>query len=176
MGPSVTRAPLPPGFRGHSGQWLANGWRSGSFAMTQSRLYATLMMFERPTALDRIGANVNANIAATVIRQGAYADDGTGWPGALLFDAGTIDAATTGAKSITIAQNVPSRWWLVQVAQGGAPSVQGMTAPLFPQPFGNLDELGGGLYIDGITGALPATFGTPSIHNGLLGRNAVRVA
>ena len=52
-------------------------------------------------------------------RLGIYSDAGTGFPGAVLLDAGTIDVTSTGVKEITISQAVTAGlYWLSATPQG----------------------------------------------------------
>jgi hypothetical protein len=79
----------------------------------------------RSGTLDRIGCHhlsvVTANESA---RFGIYNDNGNGYPGSLLLDAGTIDFGTaSGGKYITISQTVTAGlYWLVAARQGSAGS------------------------------------------------------
>jgi hypothetical protein len=60
-----------------------------------------------------------AGDTTAVARLGIYEDDGTGYPGALLLDAGTVDTTSTGTKSIVISQAVtPGLYWLGLAPQG----------------------------------------------------------
>lgn len=77
--------------------------------------------------LDRIGIEVTgAGGVGSVIRLGLYADNGEGFAGALILDAGTVDSTGTGVKEITVSQAVSAGlYWLAYVAQvGTAPTVR----------------------------------------------------
>jgi len=80
-----------------------------------------------PTAktIDRIGAEVtSAGESGSVVRLGIYNDDGTGYPGALLLDAGTIDGTSATVQPITISQAVNAGlYWFVAAVQA-APTTQ----------------------------------------------------
>ena len=100
---------------------------------------------------------MNVGEATSVIRLGVYGHDtSTDRPGALIVDGGTIDASTTGLKTVTIGASIPlGIVWIGGVAQtasstmrvyGGNPYVlripgdangatagQGITAPLSPE-------------------------------------------
>lgn len=127
---------------------------------------APLLLFSG--TLDRIGVAVTTAAGAGgggVVRLGIYSDDGTGRPGTLILDAGTVDATTTGVKEITISQAVTRGvYWLVAVPQvdgcalrtvsSSAMQVTTTTAPdtAITAPALRL----------AITGALPATASAPT--------------
>jgi hypothetical protein len=75
---------------------------------------------------DRIGVRVTTAVASSTVTLMIYSHDPTtGFPGALLLNAGTIDSSTTGAKEITISQALPAgRIWLAGMSLGGAPTLQ----------------------------------------------------
>lgn len=80
--------------------------------------------------IDAIGIAVTTGAATSTIRLGIYADDGTGYPGTLLLDAGTVDSSGTGHKEIILPSPVTlpaGLYWLVGVAQGGAPTVRAIS-------------------------------------------------
>lgn len=69
----------------------------------------------RTITVDRIGFNcTSAGVAGTAPRLGIYESDSNGLPGALLLDAGTVAATTTGGKEITISQQLDGDkvYWL----------------------------------------------------------------
>jgi hypothetical protein len=72
-----------------------------------------------------------AGAAGAVLRLGILSDDGTGYPGALLLDAGTVDATTTGVKSIAISQALtPGVYWIGVVPQGAISTVRAVASPM----------------------------------------------
>jgi hypothetical protein len=109
---------------------------------------------------------VNVTVAGTsgvaLTRLGIYSDNGSGYPGSLLVDAGTVASDTTGWKTVTISQSLaPGIYWLVAVTQGAPAAVPTYTAiashPIMlattftaSVPFG---------YTMSATGALSGTFG-----------------
>lgn len=116
--------------------------------------------------IDAIGIAVTTGAATSTVRLGIYADDGTGYPGALILDAGTVNSTTTGHKEIVLSTPIllpAGLYWLVGVAQGGAPTVRSISqSAVFP--VGNTTTAGthnGASYLQaGVTGALPAAFTT----------------
>ncbi len=126
----------------------------------------------QPTSFDKIGVEVTTAVAASAVRLGIYADNGRGNPGARIVDAGTVDSSTTGAKELTIAVTLqPGLYWLVSVAQGGAPTLRALNGTLYPVGAGSLATAtgSGGIFTGLITaagsvpGALPSAY--PAISN-----------
>lgn len=76
--------------------------------------------------LSRIGAEIQtAGEAGSKLRLGIYSDDGTGQPGTLLLDAGTIAGDSNTVQEITINQAItPGMYWI-----GGAVQVVSVTQP-----------------------------------------------
>lgn len=81
-----------------------------------------------------IAVKVDA-IAGTGARLAIYADDGDGYPGSLLLDAGTVSTTTTGWKEVAINITLePGVYWLARntdggVAFGGFPASALMVCP-----------------------------------------------
>lgn len=97
------------------------------------------VMFGRSFSLDRIGVEVTTLAAATVMRLGLRADDGTFKPGNLITEwtaGGTIDVSTTGIKELTISTAFTAfiRYWLCYKVEGANVGMRGITAgwPAFP--------------------------------------------
>ena len=74
----------------------------------------------RTTTFSKIGAEVTAaGDSGSVLRIGIYADDGTGYPGALVLDAGTIAGdAIAVAEIATSFTLTPGLYWVGAVVQG----------------------------------------------------------
>jgi hypothetical protein len=131
--------------------------------------YMTAMPLYVPACtIDRIGAEVTvAGTAGSVVRLGIYADSGSMTPGALILDAGTIDATTTGYKEITISQALSAGFvWFVACVQvaaatirvtGSTPYVLSHTSSLSAAIINGMSSS-----VSTTTGALPSTFGTLS--------------
>jgi hypothetical protein len=105
-------------------------------------------------------------VASSTIRLGIYGDS-NGSPGSLLVEAGAIDSSTTGFKELTISQTLaPGRYWIAAVAQGGTPTVDIITgmSPYVGKPSGASGHTTA-YHITGVSGALPASFGTPADSN-----------
>lgn len=132
--------------------------------------------------ISQLGAEFTvAGDAPSVFRLGVYADDGTGYPGALLVDAGSISTGTgnagtvatggtPGAYAVTLGTPLvltPGLYWLAGVVQG-VTSVQptlrtGFFGSTFSGAAVTLSSItGGGLVVgysqSSVTGALPANW------------------
>lgn len=77
------------------------------------------IVFDSSKTLDRVSLEVTTLAASAKVRLAIWANS-SGLPGALLLDAGQIDAATTGEKSITISQPVVAGtvYWFSATTQG----------------------------------------------------------
>ncbi len=121
------------------------------------------------TRFTAMGLEVVSGTASNVIRLGVRYDNGNGYPGTLLVDAGTIDAATLGFKAATSFDQTltPGRWWLtatLQVATGSTVRTRPVDNFL---GFANSASSNAGCYAQsGITGALPASFSTTIVTSG----------
>jgi hypothetical protein len=109
-----------------------------SAALPADTCAASPFAVPRPTELDQMYLDVTAAAAGSTIRLGIYADDGTGRPGALVLDAGTIDSATIGTKALAISVTLPpGLYWLTAAARGGSPVIRtlnGQSGAFIPQP------------------------------------------
>ena len=76
---------------------------NNSYAVSRSpgHLSCAPFLVSSRTRFDRIAIHVNTGAAGATIALGIYGDV-DGFPGPLLLNAGTVNAATSGAKSITI--------------------------------------------------------------------------
>jgi hypothetical protein len=142
------------------------GGRKAITTVPKSLTAAPFWVSEAQT-FDRIGCEITGKGAAgSVVRLGVYADDGSGKPGALVLDAGTVPGDVSGPKEIAIRQTLHAGlYWLVSVGQGGSPQIRCLAAT---------QVLGGagtstlamatassprlGYTMAGVSGALPARF------------------
>ncbi|UYL88317.1 glucosaminyl deacetylase [Arthrobacter phage EvePickles] len=105
-----------------------------------------------------------AGSADSVVRVGVYADS-NGLPGALIQELGTFATATTGSKAITGLNRklVPGKYWVASVAQGTTAASLGCSTGISPY-VANVGGTSGHVAAytqNGVTGALPANYGTP---------------
>lgn len=128
----------------------------------------------RTMQFTRIGSEItSAGEAGSVLRLGIYADNGTGYPGALVLDAGTIAGDSATVQEITISQILtPGLYWVggvVQAAPSTQPTVRTIAMDLtglVPLTAGTIPAANhpAGVAFVGfsMTGALPATWPTAS--------------
>jgi len=141
----------------------------GAAVPAQSDLIAVPLPVDVPGVFNQFSLEVTATAVGSTVRCGIYADDGSGLPGALLREFGSLDSAAatgtiTGALSPTLSLP-PGLYWVAAVSQGGTPTVRTRNAVngLVPQSTaGNVNA--GAFYRAGITGALPDPFGSPSTY------------
>lgn len=142
-------------------------------------LYNPLWLVAAAT-LDRIAINVTTAVAGSTVKLGLYADNGTGKPGALIADYGSVSTATTGAKTLTISQAVPAGLvWLVTLTLGGAPLLSAHVptdADSYPNGFTNAFDTTGALgWSENALATLPAT-AAPTVFGTFRPRIMVRAA
>lgn len=175
-------------WRFKSGLYYAAPSASTSTALhSQGFAFASPFPVGQTTAFDRIGASIvtTPGEAGAKVRLGIYADTGTGYPGALIVDAGQIAADALGDFELTIAQTLkPGLYWPTAVAQscpttGPTMRVNGPTQFMVGSTLANtLAGIARNAYrqISGMTGALPANFiGTVDAQGGAT-RIALRAA
>lgn len=165
--------PVPPmiGFpTPTTGQYLrsqfCNFFFNGGGPASAGDMFASPVLIPAPHTYVGIAVQVWTGTASSVVRLGAYADNGNGGPGALLADYGTVATATNGLKSITISQALtPGLVWLVCVPQtavatficysianfaGSGPMNIGMSSSTF-------NTSGNYWYVASVTAGLPST-------------------
>jgi hypothetical protein len=134
--------------------YLVTGQRdTGSGLNNSGQLRLSPWVLSNPVTISRIGAEVTlSGDAGSKVRIGVYADDGNGYPGSLLLDAGTIN--------------------------GDSVTVQQITVPFGTTGIPTNAEVRTGYQITGVTGALPSTFtaGGASVGVSLVPRIFVKVA
>lgn len=128
-------------------------------------MMAVSLVLQFPTRVTSLSARVTFGVADAFLRLGVYMDNGAGMPGALVYDAGAVDASSTGTKTASFAAlTLPAgAYWLVAAAQGMAgASYTGVAASTLDSPAVSADAaiVGTALYASGVSGALPGSFGT----------------
>lgn len=121
----------------------------------------------RAVTLTRLGMEIVAvGDAGSTVRLGIYADDGTGQPGALLLDAGTIPGDAVAMVEIVINLALPAgQYWVGNVVQGAPvtqPSLRVMNNSLTLVGISTIPAAGTGYYtftVTGVAGALPNPVG-----------------
>lgn len=169
-----TAGASPSGASGIPRSIYKTGWYYTAAANTQTHIPVEAEMRCSPffvaedITLDRIGLEVtSAGTAGALIRLGIYEDNGDGIPGALVIDAGTVDATTTGVKEIVISQALArGDFHLAAAVQGAAatrPTIRAHSGSdaMFPAGHPTATQISAypiaGSYQTGVTGALPAT-------------------
>lgn len=130
----------------------------------------------RTMSLSKIGTEVTAaGEAGSLVRLGIYADDGTGYPGALVLDAGTIAGDSVAVQEVTISQVLaPGLYWVGAVVQN-APSTQPRLRTIAGGTWGAIpitngaapaaDQPGAVAFVGfNMTGAFPALWPTASAN------------
>lgn len=179
-----TAPPNPaPVFPVSTGFFFTQRTQASSGSATPSgTLYAIPVTLGKAITLTQLDVNVQtAGDAGSVVRVGVYGDTGTFGPGSRLLDAGTVATATTGIKTITGLSLALSAgtYWLAAAVQTAS------TAPLMytqtvgdarDNPMGVFDSNSGFVWANGatasvtgfsktgVTGALPASYGTPTAN------------
>ena len=147
----------------------------GTSALTQNVLRVGPFWVPSAGTYDRIGVEHTVLAGSSTFRLGVYADDGTGQPGALVLDAGTVDTSTVASfQAITISIALSAGlYWVGGVAQGGNPTMRAQAGML--QLFSYADPTSSPTITcysrTSVTGALPNPFG--STATGSIGPAAV---
>ena len=167
--------PLTVGPEGNLPVIRSTGWHAvpvyGSNATANvpvNRMFALPFWPGRRTTLTAVAGNVTLALVGGNLRFGIYNSDPTVLPTTLLADYGTVTAGLTGIRSITGLSTVvrPVLHYLVIGRQGGVVNLglttRATTDPIIsettPTGTANLNAY----YIDGVSGALPASFGAPA--------------
>lgn len=152
-------------------------------AVTLDRMTAVPLWLPPGVTADRITCHVGtAGSAGSVVRLGIYNPGSDGLPGTRRLDAGTVDSASTGQKEITLSHALPTDGglvWMVAAPQVAAPSLYRLGAgTILPSghPTPDASTAVVGFYLDGVTGALPDPFGTPTGSLSAGARVGVRLA
>jgi hypothetical protein len=150
-------------------------WPSGSYLQPDGVISSGTLVADRvyygplwvPSARTVTSMEVDCTAAGAggtpTIRLGLYLPDAAGRPGALLVDAGTVDATLTGLLAKTVSQAMPrGLLWTAVVAQG-ATTTQPQARVLIAQGrFVNFTAVAAaqnrpGYFQASVPGALPAT-------------------
>ena len=139
--------------------------------VTIDRMFCMPWRVPNTISIDRIGCEITSTGGAgSVVRLGVYRDD-NGLPGALVVDAGAgVNGTSATVQSITISATelVRGNYWLAVAAQVGTTPTFRMASvgpdyqiPMTSAPTAN--QLPGCVYQASVSGAFPATFGTPVV-------------
>jgi hypothetical protein len=165
-----------------TGEYATIGQIYNNRTLTEARLYAMPHWIPRRVTIDRLAVRVGvAGGAGSVVRLGVYADS-SGFPDALLVDAGTVASDSTGIKEATLSPLTigPGRVWFSCVQQGGASACTLFGTNVYP---GNWRGTSGtsmdapfvATFRASVTGALPDPFDSTRTGNISLDHIAFRV-
>lgn len=122
----------PAGLQTFSTPLIPNSWYPSDNNSTAGTLlvdgtgYTYPVVFTESHTFQAMGFSVNTiGTTGSVAHLGIYADNGSGYPGALVQDLGTVATTTVGVQTITasITLSAGVLYWLVCVPQG-APTTQ----------------------------------------------------
>jgi hypothetical protein len=168
-----------------SGGWIAPALAPAPGALGANGLYASSISLPQPVSVTDIACQVTIGAASSFVRMGIYADNGNGYPGALVAgsDSGQIDASTATVKTFTYPTPLAlsaGRYWLAGVSQGGAPTINcntGMQPGLIGATAASVLASSQTAYFHGgVSGALPSTFTATLLSTTASHRVAIRVA
>jgi hypothetical protein len=96
-------------------------------------LWALPYIVSKTTKFDTISFRLTTNASAGgVARAGIYRDNGNMYPGALIFDTGSIDTTTGSIKDTTITAGLqvfqPGLYWLTWECGTAAPQIRGLAS------------------------------------------------
>jgi len=139
---------------------ISNAGSDAVLALVLNEMRLSPFIVGENQTFDRIGQEVTTLGSTSVVRLGIYGVTSENYPGALLLDAGTIDAGSTGGKEIVINQALtPGLYYLAAVAQVATCSVRSKNS--VPDLLGapTLVYTNSTVYVEtGVSGALPANF------------------
>lgn len=156
---------VPVGRRLKTGLYhTAQGGTPTTLALVSGQEYAIPFEVGSQQSFNEIAANVTV-VGGTggLLRFGLRLDDGTGAPGALVADFGTVSSETLASRAVTISQTFPSgNLWLTVTAQVSGCTVTAISGWLVGASGASsvAGAIGGrsAHYQTGVTGSLPATF------------------
>jgi hypothetical protein len=149
----------------------STGWHNlppqgnpGTATVPADRLFALPFWPGRSCTLTAAAVNVTLALVGGNIRMGVYASDGT-VPTSLVADYGTVSVGVTGVRQISGLSTAlrPVLHYVVVARQGGALNL-GLSSrdtwdPIVSETSPLLDANRNAYYRDGVSGALPASFG-----------------
>jgi hypothetical protein len=152
--------------------------------LTNGTLRLAPIFVPRTVTINSIAAEITAiGDSGSTLRFGIYADDGTGYPGTLISEGGTIPADTIAVSASTVNIFLSTGiYWIGAVLQGVTitqPTVRTNGNVTSPIGFQILPSAAGAnqCYTQtGVVGALPSTFTTSPAGAGQMPRIFVRAA
>lgn len=112
-----------------SGNWVRQPGALNGMQMDALKCYWTPFVVERAVTFDGVGVYNNVSGGSGTLFRFAIYRDTDGVPGALLLDAGTTSAHSTGQRSVVIDFDAaPGKLWLAAVSDG-TPQVGAVQLP-----------------------------------------------
>jgi hypothetical protein len=102
-----------------------------TFVLVANTLYAVPIMIPKTNTYTTESLEVSVLAGGKTMRYGIYTDT-NGAPNALVLDSGTTSAGSTGARSITISQQLTAGWYWMAVVCDGTPTVRALTTSPLP--------------------------------------------
>ena len=127
--------------------YVIPGWYANAMSVVQPTigdLYHIPIYVPSLWTYTGIVCHVASALAGVTVRMGVYAWSGGG-PGALVLDAGTVSAATTGAKEIIISLTLDAGWYFLTFTCNGLATMRTIDAATAAVP-----PLGGGENLAGL--------------------------
>lgn len=166
----LSRKPIDPSPLGHvararkvptsSGLWFCVPGTVSTNTPGLNTLNAHRLQLDTQISASAFAAEVTSGGSTATLRIGVYADNG-GVPGELLYDSGSLAAATTGVVTATPGSPItlyPGTYWLAVVLQTAVSNMRGVvTADLVAMATSTLalQNTLAGWGLAGVTGALP---------------------
>jgi hypothetical protein len=158
---------------------------TGTGTLTTAVLRLTPIIIPKAITISRMFAEVTSGgDVGSTLRLGIYADDGSGLPGALVLDAGTVNGNSVAVQEVTISQALAAgTYWVGAVAQNvtttqptvrtvsGQPEVNVPAGTSLPAANNTVFAVN----MTGVTGALPSTF-TYGSSSSFTARVGIKVA
>ena len=156
---------------------------STDYVLNINRMYSQFICFGEDIVIDQLAISISEAAAGGVARMGLYADDGTLYPGQLIYGSGEIGTTTTGLKTaappspIVIAKGTP--FWTCFLCGVAAPKLKSSNANCLSALGTNNIGGGGsfnGFYANQAYGALPATHPAGTFLRGIQDYVHIRLA
>lgn len=168
-----------------SGKFYTSGQDIFQQPLVYQTLYAVPVTFPVGVTLAEDDVQVTtAGAAGAVVRLGIYKDDGSGFPGALLGDFGTVSAVGTGTKTLATSQVVPAgTYWMAACWQVTSSTTVQMDCGIegyFAGASADVTTLRGNnmqaMAATGVAGALPTPFPTSATPSAIGVQHYIKVA
>lgn len=156
--------PFSQGYAKFTGLYYSSALVSGDAVIdtpSENYLFAEMFILPRTTTFDRMSISVQTPQVGGKYRIGIYADTGGIYPGALVLDAGELNASAAAIVEATVSLTLNAGiYWKARnanVANISMHALSPITCPAFGRP--DMDTEGHtGYYKAAAYGALPSTY------------------